>query len=53
MKEQKEIKEVEKLKRIRKVVKMAEEWSKDQNNNLTESSICISALKDIRRILNQ
>lgn len=41
----------EKIKRIKKVITMAENWAEKQV--MSESSICIGALKDIRRIVNK
>jgi hypothetical protein len=43
----------DKLNNIQKVIVMAEKWSEDQSNGLTDSQVCISALKDIRRILKE
>ena len=42
---------MENLDRIKRVIEMAEDWCTDQANGLTDGEICISALKDIRRIL--
>lgn len=45
--------EADKLERIRLVFKMVEDLCLDQSNGLTDGEICISAMKDIRRILNE
>lgn len=48
------VKEVDtKLDKIRNTIKLAEDWCKDQSNELTDGSICISAMKDIRRFCNE
>jgi len=41
----------EKIKYIKTVIERTEKWCKDQTNNLTDGEICISALKDIKRII--
>lgn len=43
----------DKLNNIQKVINMSEKWSEDQSNGLTEGQVCISALKDIRRIFKE
>lgn len=35
------------------IVDIAESWSEDQINGMTDGSICISAMKDIRRITKE
>lgn len=40
-----------KLFKIETILKLAESWSKDQENGLTDSSICVSAMKDIKRVI--
>lgn len=42
-----------KLDQIQSVVDLAERWCDDQENDMTDGSICISAMKDIRRILKE
>ena len=42
-----------KLEEIKRVLERAEAWCKDQNNGLTDGEICISALKDIKRIIKK
>ena len=39
------------ISKIQSVVDMTEEWVKDQSNGITDMSLCISAMRDIRRIL--
>jgi len=41
-----------KIIKIRKSLKLAEDLCGDQSNGMTESSICIAALRDIRRLCN-
>ena len=41
------------IEKIKDIINLAEEWCADQDNDLTEGQVCISALKDIRRILQQ
>ncbi len=38
--------------KIQSIVKLAEEWSEDQENGLTPHEICLSAMKDIRRLVS-
>lgn len=40
------------LYRLSAVIELAESWSEDQTNGLTDSEVCLSAIKDIRRIVN-
>lgn len=42
-----------KIESIKYIIKLAEEWCKDQSNGMTDGTICISAMKDIRRIVNR
>jgi len=39
------------LQKMESAVSLAEDWANDQRNWLTDGEICISALKDIRRLL--
>lgn len=43
----------EKINKIEGAVKRANDWASDQENGLTDSQICISAMKDVRRIINE
>lgn len=42
-----------KLDRIELLVSIAEDWCKGQEIDLTDGQVCISAMKDIRRILKE
>lgn len=48
---EKPVTDSQKLARIAKIIAMASDWCQDQENGITEGSICISAMKDIRRLL--
>ena len=39
------------LNKIKQIVHMAEDWCEDQENGITDGEVCISAMKDIRRII--
>jgi len=41
------------LESIMKVVETTEKWCADQSNGLTESEVCMAAMKDIRRIVRR
>jgi hypothetical protein len=41
------------LDQMRFVVDLAGRWCEDQENGMTDGTICISAMKDIRRILKE
>jgi hypothetical protein len=43
----------ENLRKIESVVDLAGRWCEDQENGMTDGTICIAALKDIRRILRE
>lgn len=40
-------------KKLKGIVELAGEWCADQENGMTDGEVCISALKDIRRLLNE
>lgn len=42
-----------KLAKVKATIKLADEWSADQSNGITTGSVCIAALKDIRRIVKE
>lgn len=42
-----------KLKKLEGIVEITNDWCEDQENGLTDGSICISAMKDIRRHLKE
>ena len=39
------------LDKIREIVKLTEDWCEDQEIGITPAHVCLSAMKDIRRIL--
>lgn len=47
-----EVTDAEKIEKLKKLVKLAEDWSLDQENGMTDGEICLSAMKDVRRIIN-
>jgi hypothetical protein len=42
-----------KINSLKSLVNLTENWCEDQENNMTDGSICISAMKDVRRTLSQ
>lgn len=40
-----------KIKKVDDILAMTKEWIQDQDNGLTDSVICVAAMKDIRRIM--
>ena len=38
-----------KLQKVQAACTIAEDWCKDQSNGMPDSTICISAMRDIRR----
>jgi hypothetical protein len=42
-----------KIEKVNSVVNLANDWCEDQENEITDGSICISAMKDIRRTLRK
>ena len=42
----------EKIEKLKKLIELAEDWCEDQSNGMTDGMICISAMKDVRIIVN-
>jgi hypothetical protein len=40
-----------KIEKVKSIVKLTTDWCEDQENKMTDGSICISAMKDVRRTL--
>ncbi len=38
--------------KIQSIVKLAEEWSVDQENGMTPHQVCLADMKDIRRLIS-
>lgn len=42
----------DKITKVKNILSLTGDWAKDQDNGLTDSVICVAAMKDIRRIMN-
>lgn len=43
----------DKFKKIKSLIEFTEKWCKYQSNGMTDGQICISAMKDLRRIIKE